>query len=1179
MRRLVSRLFYFLGFLSLMVEYTPVNAQEFNPRELLRLSDSLSVSYRLKSKNTKYLPVFYQQANLDGATTVGNTQVWDGGIAGLSLSGNGLTIGYWDQNQPRLTHQEYSGRVTFEDSEVGSNDAHATQMVGTMIATGIQNTARGMANQSEVEAWNWNNDLSEMATAAASGLLLSEHPYTNTAGWRSSSSCGTGWTWYTLPSVDSTKAYQFGYYDNQAELWDSVAYLAPNYLIVKAAGNQRGVGPDSQPITHWTYNDSYNCVQSTTSREINGGESGYETLSSASLSKNVLVVGAVESSSDDFRDLSTVTPYSSSGFGPTDDGRIKPDIVAPTELYTSNSSSDISYATAGGTSAASALVTGSIALIREHYQNLFSDTLTSASIRGLLAHTADDIGEIGPDYKTGWGLLNTERAIRFLSSYNNDSSESLLKDTLLTDGGSITIDYTHSSSKPLIVTIAWTDPPGTQPTNGDDPTDKILVNDLNLQLTDPDSDIHYPWVLDPASPSSAATFGTNSIDNIEQVFIANPEPGTYQLSITHTGSLSGGSQKVSILISPDEPTIPVESIADGNWTSSSSWQNGLIPTSSLHKAVLKHSITLNADQTIYGISLDGSSSSLTLNNHNLTLRHDFNTSGSHGLIGDSLASLTIEGWNASSDSLLFAENNRSLGSLIIDASKDSVVLSRSLSVYDSLFLKNGTLDVSDGDLLLKSDSSKSAVLIKESGSLVGNFSYSRRFTTENAGWRMISSPFEASTFSDLNANFFTQGGDWAENVASAPNSSLWFYNQSSQAFEGYYGPDSSFSPGSGYLFYMFDEDLSGNPILPASMQFSGNEQDSVILNLHRGADDSLSYALVGNPFAGAIDWDLVVQNSDSISSSYAVWNPSSGSSGYVYYNAADQVGDAGRYIAPLQGFFVYATGSSSELRFRQSQKTGGIPKLYGKQTNSEKSSVISLTLQNADGEILDNQARLIFSDHGSKQQDPSDVYRLPSLTGIENSISFTGFDHRPLVFEGRSNSIPSDTVDLHLDLASNENYIIKWEISPHILEEWSLKLLDRLNNQLFSMTDSEQTNFFNDISSSQNKHRFSIIISRNTHTNSEDSEHPILFALNQNYPNPFNPNTIISYQLPTDSRVTLKVYDLLGRQVSVLVDEFKNAGNHTINFNAQHLSSGVYIYRLEAGEGRFIQTRKMILVK
>jgi len=91
---------------------------------------------------------------------------------------------------------------------------------------------------------------------------------------------------------------------------------------------------------------------------------------------------------------------------------------------------------------------------------------------------------------------------------------------------------------------------------------------------------------------------------------------------------------------------------------------------------------------------------------------------------------------------------------------------------------------------------------------------------------------------------------------------------------------------------------------------------------------------------------------------------------------------------------------------------------------------------------------------------------------------------------------------------------------------------------------------------------------------------PTTYDLDQNYPNPFNPSTTINYQLPYSSRVSLIVYDLLGRQVKTLVDEMREAGYHQAVFDASGLASGVYIYRLQAtGNGTYHQVKRMLLLK
>ena len=91
------------------------------------------------------------------------------------------------------------------------------------------------------------------------------------------------------------------------------------------------------------------------------------------------------------------------------------------------------------------------------------------------------------------------------------------------------------------------------------------------------------------------------------------------------------------------------------------------------------------------------------------------------------------------------------------------------------------------------------------------------------------------------------------------------------------------------------------------------------------------------------------------------------------------------------------------------------------------------------------------------------------------------------------------------------------------------------------------------------------------------NEIPAKFSLSQNYPNPFNPNTQINYTIALDGQVTLRVFDILGKEVATLVNEKQNPGTYSLNFDGSNLSSGLYYYRLESGD--YSDTRKMLLIK
>jgi hypothetical protein len=112
-------------------------------------------------------------------------------------------------------------------------------------------------------------------------------------------------------------------------------------------------------------------------------------------------------------------------------------------------------------------------------------------------------------------------------------------------------------------------------------------------------------------------------------------------------------------------------------------------------------------------------------------------------------------------------------------------------------------------------------------------------------------------------------------------------------------------------------------------------------------------------------------------------------------------------------------------------------------------------------------------------------------------------------------------------------------------------------------------------------HRFALgggrLFRLDTELGVDPEEGPRTYTLEQNYPNPFNPVTTINYQLPTITRVTLKVYDVLGREVAALVNEVKQPGRHTVQWNASEVAGGVYFYRLSTRD--FVQTRRLLLLR
>lgn len=362
-------------------------------------------------------PIYYTTYNLNAAKTVSTNKLWPGGSSGLNLTGSGITLGEWDGGGVRTTHQEFGGRVTQKDSP-SSTGGHATHVAGTLIAAGVYSDAKGMSYQANLDAYDWNSDQAEMAAAASAGLRASNHSYGYHAGWVYNGLGDDNWAWWGDPPIDPTEDWKFGFYSPDDQNLDQIAYDAPYYLIVKSAGNDRGDGP-TPGTGHWVWDGSW--VWSTDGRDFDG----YDCIPYEGVGKNILTVGAVNDIPGGYTNPSDVVMSSFSGWGPADDGRIKPDIVGNgIGLVSTYSTSDNSYAPGSGTSMASPNVCGSLGLLIQHYQGLHGgSSMRAATLKALVIHTADEAGPTdGPDYMFGWGLLNSNKAAEVISQDSTGDS-------------------------------------------------------------------------------------------------------------------------------------------------------------------------------------------------------------------------------------------------------------------------------------------------------------------------------------------------------------------------------------------------------------------------------------------------------------------------------------------------------------------------------------------------------------------------------------------------------------------------------------------------------------------------------------------------------------------------------------------------------------------------------------
>lgn len=242
----------------------------------------------------------------------------------------------------------------------------------------------------------------------------------------------------------------------------------------------------------------------------NTGIQGFKTITgNFKQSKNSIAFGCIDQNE-------LIMPFSSKG--PAYDGRIKPELVAFSTQGTSNST---------------ALATGIITLMKQHYKNINNVSLTNALTKAILINSAKDLGNVGPDFTYGYGNINADKSLKTISENRFIS-------------GNLTSDQTNShvitvppNSKNLKITLVWNDLPASINSN------ISLVNDLDIEVISADNNTFLPWILNPENPQQQAARGKDKINNIEQVTIENPSSGSYAINVI--GSyVSNTSQEYSI---------------------------------------------------------------------------------------------------------------------------------------------------------------------------------------------------------------------------------------------------------------------------------------------------------------------------------------------------------------------------------------------------------------------------------------------------------------------------------------------------------------------------------------------------------------------------------------------------------------------------------------------------------
>ncbi len=366
-------------------------------------------------------------------------------------------------------HIDFEGRHMGPLGQIANGQSHGDGVSGIMAGAGNLNPAnRGMAAGADLYVVNYVASFLDTNTV---NLINSGDVQVTNSSY--SNGCNAGYTTVT-------------------QTVDTQANTIPSLLHVFSAGNSNGLDCGYGAGNQWG--------------NITGGhKQGKNVIATANLDEGGVLL-------------------SHSSRGPAHDGRIKPDISAHGQGQVSTNQNN-GYQTFGGTSAAAPGIAGVSAQLYQAYMEANAGALPDAAlIKAALMNTANDKGNVGPDFKFGWGLVNAYRAALLLEDGR-----------YLSDDVSQGNTNTHMINVPANTTqvrfmVYWSD---VQATPGANPA---LVNDLDLEVTDPGNGTHQPWVLDstpnPVNLDTPATTGADHLNNMEQVLINNPAAGTYDIDIT-----------------------------------------------------------------------------------------------------------------------------------------------------------------------------------------------------------------------------------------------------------------------------------------------------------------------------------------------------------------------------------------------------------------------------------------------------------------------------------------------------------------------------------------------------------------------------------------------------------------------------------------------------------------------
>lgn len=521
-------------------------------------------------KEAKERPFFVEQGH-DRSQSLNQISLSNGNAStspsGHNLTGVGVTVAIMEESVAPANHPDV-GPITLKPTGVAfAYNNHTMSVAGVLASTGGLN-AQGRGVAPDVDLWCYQINYATPAQdryiqLATGGSTISNHSYGPAHGWTSSyedHGQGTYETYNGNIAVTLDEPNYAGQYREPVRAMDAVAHLYPSHLMVAVTGNSRLQGPglfppnpeDPEDKTKKFYSRDNTgqwvlqtfAVNQALPKAAGEKDYGFDSLTSYGAAKNPIVVGGIYSS---------LTPWNWSGFGPTDDGRIKPDLVALSAAVTApyyQGTTPLYYPYYQGTSYAAPVVSGAAALITQ----AMAKPVTSDVLKAVMIHTATDIDLAGPDCRTGYGNLNIDGSVVLVKANALLESKPFIKQFIVRKGqiSRIKVKAEPGTSPFIKATLVWNDPEGFVIPGLDvshDVLNKMLVNDLDLYVLKPGqvpNEIERPYVMNPGGPLFPALHGVNTLDNVEQIYI-NDAVGDDFYTIIVDGTKLASDQSVALV--------------------------------------------------------------------------------------------------------------------------------------------------------------------------------------------------------------------------------------------------------------------------------------------------------------------------------------------------------------------------------------------------------------------------------------------------------------------------------------------------------------------------------------------------------------------------------------------------------------------------------------------------------